>query len=155
MAQNTLTTKSFMHGWIIWHTIVLYKMNNWQNEFIMLGTNDWYWKIVKHLHASLNWKYCTTKCDMLFHARVEKFMQQLLLSSHHLSSNIKEYVIHYEIQQSGSFHAHIIWWVVENDIENITNKIVAFIPITFDEKHEFIQPTYWIWNEFYKVVMKK
>jgi hypothetical protein len=154
MAQNTLTTRSFMHGWTIWHAIVLYKMDNWQNEFIMLGTNYWYWKIVKHLHASLNWKYCPTKCDMLFHARVEKLMQQRLLSSHHLYGNIKEYVIRYEIQQCGSFHAHIIWWVVEIDIENITNKIVAFIPITFDEKHEFIQPIYWIWNTFYKIVMK-
>jgi hypothetical protein len=47
---------------------------------------------------------------------------------------IKEYVIHYEIQQHGSLHAHIILWVVENDIENITNEIVAFIPTTFDGK---------------------
>jgi hypothetical protein len=60
---------------------------------------------------------------------------------------IKEYVIHYEIQQHGSLHAHIILWVVENDIENITNEIVAFIPTTFDEKKEFIQPTLQNCNE--------
>jgi hypothetical protein len=47
---------------------------------------------------------------------------------------IKEYVIHYEIQQHGSLHAHIILWVVENDIENITNEIVVFIPTTFHDK---------------------
>jgi hypothetical protein len=61
---------------------------------------------------------------------------------------IKEYVIHYEIQQHGSLHAHIILWVVENDIENITNEIVAFIPTTFDgKKKEFIQPTLQNCNE--------
>jgi hypothetical protein len=61
-------------------------------------------------------------------------MQQLLLSSQHLLGIVKEYVIHYEIQQRGSLHAHIILWVVKNDIENITNEIIAFIPATFDEK---------------------
>jgi len=50
------------------------------------------------------------------------------------NEGIKEYVIHYEIQQCGSLHAHIILWAVENDIENITNEIVAFLPTTFDEK---------------------
>jgi hypothetical protein len=49
------------------------------------------------------------------------------------SEVIKEYVIHYEIQQHDSLHAHIILWAVENDIENITDEIVAFLP-TFDEK---------------------
>jgi hypothetical protein len=49
------------------------------------------------------------------------------------SEVIKEYVIHYEIQQHDSPHSHIILWAVENDIENITKEIVAFLP-TFDEK---------------------
>ncbi len=62
---------------------------------------------------------------------------------------IKEYVIHYEIQQHGSLHAHIILWVVENDIENITNEIVAFIPTTFDGKKKNLN------NPLYKIVMKK
>ncbi len=61
---------------------------------------------------------------------------------------IKEYVIHYEIQQHGTLHAHIILRVVENDIENITNEIVAFIPTTiFDEKKRIIQPTLQNCNE--------
>jgi hypothetical protein len=59
---------------------------------------------------------------------------KLVSSSQHLLGTIKEYVIHYEIQQLGSLHAHIILWVVKNDIENITNEIIAFIPATFDEK---------------------
>jgi hypothetical protein len=42
-------------------------------------------------------------------------------------------MIHYEIQQHDSLHAHIILLAVENDIENITNEIVTFLS-TFDEK---------------------
>jgi hypothetical protein len=32
-------------------------------------------------------------------SRLDKFMQQLFLSSHHLLGNIKQYVIGYEAQQ--------------------------------------------------------
>jgi len=67
---------------------------------------------------------------------------QLLLSSHHLLGNIKQHVIQYEIQQPGSLHAHIILWIMENDIERITNKIIAFVPTIFNSnKNEFIEPT--------------
>jgi hypothetical protein len=99
MAQNTLITRSFMHGWTIWHAIVFYKMDSGQNEFIMLGTNYWYWKIVKHLHASLDWKYFQQNVTYCFTQGLKNFLQQFLLSSHHLSDNIKKYVICYEIQQ--------------------------------------------------------
>jgi len=96
------------------------------------------------------------ECAILFHTRVEKFVQKLLLSSQHLLGTIKEYVICYKIQQLGSLHAHIILWVVKNDIENITNEIFAFIPATFDEKKkEFIQPSDGMQNSLYKIVMKK
>jgi hypothetical protein len=60
-------------------------------------------------------------------------MQWLLLSSQHLLDTIKGYVIHYEFQPLGSLHAYFILWVVKNDIEDITNEIIAFILATFDE----------------------
>ncbi len=82
-------------------------------------------------------------------------MQHLLLLAHlHLIGIKKEYLICYEIQQCGSLHVHIIFWVVENDIENITNRIATFIPTTFDEKHMYtthISNT----NTIYNFVMKK
>jgi hypothetical protein len=78
-------------------------------------------------------------------------MQQLLLLAHlHLLGIIKDYVICYEIQQHGPRHAHVILWVVENNIENITNKIVAFILTTFNEFF-FIQPKYQIQTHFTKL----
>jgi hypothetical protein len=81
---------------------------------------------------------------------------QLLLSSHHLLGNIKQHVIWYEIQQCGSLHAHIILWIMENDIERITNKIVAFVSAIFNNiKNEFIEPTNAMQHILYKLVMKK
>jgi hypothetical protein len=81
-------------------------------------------------------------------------MQQLLLSSQHLLGTIKEYVICYEIQHLDSLHAHIILWVIKNDIESITNEIISFIPATFDEKKNIIQPTNGMQNTLYKIIMK-
>jgi hypothetical protein len=39
-------------------------------------------KISKQIHTSLDWKDCL-KCVVLFHSKVDRFMQ-LILSSHHL-----------------------------------------------------------------------
>lgn len=98
-------------------------------------------KIAKQIHTSLDWKDCLVKCVVLFHSKVDRFMQ-LPLSSHHLLGNIKQHVIQYGIQQPRSLHAHIILWIMENDIEHITNKIIAFVPTIFNSnKNEFIEPT--------------
>jgi hypothetical protein len=82
-------------------------------------------------------------------------MQQFLLTSHHSFSNIKKYVTNNEIHQCDSFHTHIILWVVQSDIENITNDIVAFIHATFNkETKEFIQSIYEMENTFYTIMIK-
>jgi hypothetical protein len=45
---------------------------------------------------------------------------------------------------------------MEDDIEHITNKIVAFVPIIFNNnKNEFIKPTDAIKHILYKLVMRK
>ncbi len=112
-------------------------------------------KIAKQIHTSLDWKNCLVECDILFHFKVDKFMQ-FLLSSHHVLGNIKQHVIQYEIQQHGSLHAHIILWIMENDIEHITNKIVTFVPTIFNNnKNEFIEPTDAMKHILYKLIMRK
>jgi hypothetical protein len=81
---------------------------------------------------------------------------QLLLSSHHLLGNIKQHVIHYEIQQCGSLHAHIILWVMENGIEHITNEIVTFVQTMFNNNNKkIIDPTNAMQHNLYKFVMRK
>jgi hypothetical protein len=84
-------------------------------------------KIATQIHMSLDWKDFPIESVILFHFKVNIFMQ-LLLSSHHLLGNINQHVIRYEIQQRGSLHAHIIFWIMENDIEHITNEIITFCP---------------------------
>jgi hypothetical protein len=84
-------------------------------------------KIATQIHMSLDWKGCPIESVVLFHFRVNRFMQ-VLFSSHHLLGNINQHVIWYEMQQRGSLHAHIILWIMENDIEHITNEIITFCP---------------------------
>jgi len=112
-------------------------------------------KIAKQIHKLLDWKDCLIECVVLFHFRVNKFMQ-LFLSSHHLLGNIKQHVVRYEIQQRGSLHAHIILWIMENDIKHITNEIITFVPTMFNNnKNEFIDPTDAMQHNLYKLVMRK
>jgi hypothetical protein len=97
-------------------------------------------KIAKQIHTSLDWKDCPVKCIVVFHFKVDRFME-LLLSSHHLLRNIKQHVIWYEIQQHGSLHAHIILGIMENDIERIINEIITFaLAIVNNNRNEFIKP---------------
>jgi hypothetical protein len=112
-------------------------------------------KIAKQIHILLDWKDRTIECVVLFHFRVNRFMQ-LLLSSHHLLGNINQHVIRYEIQQRGSFHAHIILWIMENDIEHITNEIITFVPTMFNNNNnKFIDLTDAMQHNLYKLVMRK
>jgi len=104
----------------------------------------------------MDWKDYPIECVVLFHTRVKKFMQQLLLSPYQLLGKLKEYIIHYEVQHCGLLHAHIILWVVEDDVQWITNEIIAFIPATLNENvNEFQEPIDPMQMAFYKMVMRK
>jgi hypothetical protein len=112
-------------------------------------------KIAKQIHMLLEWKDCLIECVVLFHFRINKVMQ-LYLSSHHLLGNTKQHVVRYEIQQCGSLHAHIILWIMENDIEHITNEIITFVPTMFNNnKKKFIDPTDVMQHNLYKLVMRE
>jgi hypothetical protein len=50
---------------------------------------------------------------------------------------------------------HIILWVVQSDIENITNDIVAFIHATFNKETKgFVQSIYEMENTFYTIMIR-
>ncbi len=54
------------------------------------------------LFTLLDWKDCLVKCVVLFHSKVDRFMQ-LLLSSHHLLGNIKQHVINMKFNDVDHF----------------------------------------------------
>jgi hypothetical protein len=98
--------------------------------------------IVKRLENSFTWKDCPVECATLFHTRVTKFMNEIILSKTGALGRVKDYLIRYELQHCGSLHAHIILWIEDNDVERVTNEITAVIPASYDdEKKEFIEPT--------------
>jgi hypothetical protein len=73
----------------------------------------------------MSWKDYLVECDTLFHSCVNMFMHQHIFLNNINLSEIKKYVIHYELQHHGSVHAHIILWVNQNDWQIITNEIVV------------------------------
>ncbi len=91
--------------------------------------------LVKEIHKNMSWKDCSVECATLFHSLVNMFMDQHILKNNGDLGKIKKYVIHYELQHPGYVHAHIILRVNENDLQRITNEIVAFIPSTIDKNN--------------------
>ena len=88
--------------------------------------------IANTIHPSMSWKDCPVECAILFHARVQKFMHDVLLSGPKVLGTIDQYVIRYELQSRGFVHAHIILWMNQVDVERITNEITAAMLATFD-----------------------
>ena len=54
--------------------------------------------IAKTIYPSMSWKDCPVACATLFHAHVEKFMHDILLSGPKILGTIGQYVIRYELQ---------------------------------------------------------
>jgi len=109
---------------------------------------------IKQIHKTMPWKDYLVECATLFHFHVNMFMHQHILKDNDILNKTKKYVICYELQHNGSIHAHIILWVNENDLQRITNEIVALIPIIFDKiTKTFIPPNYSLQFKSFKLVL--
>lgn len=76
----------------------------------------------------LSWRDAPTECARLFHARVEALMQKYVLGGPRLLGRVLDYVIHYEEQSRGSMHAHILVWLHADDVDVVSDSIVACLP---------------------------
>jgi hypothetical protein len=88
----------------------------------------------------MSWKDCHVEYVTLFHFHVDMFMHQHILINNGILRKIKEYVICYELQHHGYVHAHIVLWVDDNDLEKVTNEIIACIPTIFDKTIKIFMP---------------
>ena len=52
----------------------------------------------------------------------------LIFKNDGLCGQIKQHVFRYEIENRGSMHVHVIFWVEKDDVEQVANKISAHIP---------------------------
>ena len=68
---------------------------------------------------------------ILFHKRIQDFMEHYILGGPRIAGRVLHYVIRYEVQERGSLHAHIILWVHKDDIARIAAEISGAIPADF------------------------
>jgi hypothetical protein len=61
--------------------------------------------IAKTIDPSTSWNDCLVECATFFHARVEKFMHDVLLCRPKILGTIDQYVIRYELQSGCFVHA--------------------------------------------------
>lgn len=99
--------------------------------------------ILRRFKQSATWQNAPVECLRLFRSRLKKFFKDFILKpGGGLLGRIQHYIIRYEFQNRGSCHAHIILWVYPDDVEQVTNEIVAVVPGEFDHHlQSFRQPT--------------
>jgi hypothetical protein len=89
----------------------------------------------------MTWKDCPIECATLFHSRFEQFMQKYIFFSNGVIGKVEQHVIRYELQHHDSIHAHVTLWFRKENIERISNEIIAFVLAPFDENiSKFIEP---------------
>ena len=96
-------------------TLIADKTSSFRWEEVMNIKN-----ITKTIDLLMSWKDFFVECATLFHARVKKFMHDILLFGPKRFGTIDQYVIRYEIHSRGFVHAHIILWMNQIHIERIT-----------------------------------
>ena len=85
-------------------------------------------KIARFMNEDFNWTSCPVECVVLFHNRFHNFMNTLILRNDGLCGRVKQHVFRYEIQNRGSMHAHVIFWVEKDDVKRVASEISAHIP---------------------------
>lgn len=72
---------------------------------------------------------------------MKEFLADYIIGEEKVLGRVKHYVIRYEVQERISLHAHIIFWIHEDDVDRVTNEITTYIPATYDEvQKKFIDP---------------
>jgi hypothetical protein len=62
----------------------------------------------------------------------------------------------YEVQHRLSLHAHTILWLHKNDLNHVTNDVLAFVHTIYDETQKsFVEPLDPIENKLFKQIYRK
>ena len=69
---------------------------------------------------------------------MNEFLRGFILGREKLLGEVGYHVIRYEVQERISLHAHIIFWLHKDDVERVTDEIMAYVPTIYDK----IQKTY-------------
>jgi hypothetical protein len=91
MAQSSII-RFTLHGGTFWNANFFKTLTINETSFLQWEETIDIERIAKQILMLLDWKNCPIECIVLFHSKVDKFMQ-LILSLHHLLRNIKQDVI--------------------------------------------------------------
>jgi hypothetical protein len=62
----------------------------------------------------------------------------------------------YEVQHKLSLHAQTILWLHKNDLNHVTNDILAFVHDIYDKTQKsFVKPLHPIENKLFKLIYRK
>jgi hypothetical protein len=92
---------------------------------------------LKRFNDSYTWQDAPVECAQLFCKRVNTFMKEVLVEQQVLGK-IDHFVMRLEVQGRGSLHAHIMLWVAEEDVNRVTDEIVAVVPALWNEEDNYM-----------------
>ena len=65
-------------------------------------------------------------------------------------------MIRYEVQERISLHAHIIFWLHTNNVESVTDEIMAYVHTKYDKVEKcYIEPEDDIEKRLFELVKRK
>jgi hypothetical protein len=110
------------------------------------------------------WNQAPTICARLYHHRLWKHLDHHVLVDQlgeipgGIYGRIDHYIVRYEYQYRGSLHAHIILWVNKEDVQGVSDDIVAGVPLV-RVGGDLVPPPageeYSVHREYYRLVMKE
>ena len=113
-------------------------------------------KIIQKLGNNFSWKDCRVECTHLFHTRVKEFLYSYIIWSKNLQGKVEYYMIRYEVRERISLHAQIIFGLHKDDVQSVTDKIMANAPAKYDEIEKcYIERKDDIWKRLFQLVKRK
>ncbi|GAX86458.1 hypothetical protein CEUSTIGMA_g13868.t1 [Chlamydomonas eustigma] len=101
--------------------------------------------LLKKFCQSMSFKDAPVECARLFDEKLQRAIKQWLFIKggkvKGVLGRIKDYLIRYEVQDRGSVHAHVIFWLHDEDVEAACSKIRSCMPAAWDEEADaFVRP---------------
>jgi hypothetical protein len=110
----------------------------------------------KNIGENFTWKFCPIECAHLFHTRVRTFMTKYINCVNGILGCVEHYMCRYEVQHRLSLHAHIILWLHKNDLNHVTNDILAFFHTIYDETQKsFVKLLDLIESKIFRLIYRK
>lgn len=89
--------------------------------------------LLHRFNSSFTFQDAPIECSAVFHDRLQSFMKQHVTQSTRnqtqgMFGRVLHHVTRYEVQGRHSFHAHIILWTHDDDVDEVASEIIAYIP---------------------------